>query len=328
VETIPENVLDWLLERENPSVRYRTMKELQNIPLTDKKMIETHQSISQTSTIKKIKKAMHPEGYWTVKKPDGRVIGAGVEYATFNTTHYVLGYVAELGLTREEPWVELAADRYLSLQASDEEFYNYLSCLMGLNLRTFAKLGFGEDSRLLKSISLLESKIRYENGYLCDLHEGKRKRGQLVKSCFRGSVKALYGLSEFPQYWQKPFVKDLVNYFLNREILFKTTNLMKLVRKDVILTYFPFTYHAGLIDVIYPLCKMGYGSDKTVQRAWEILEKHRAKEGKYILEQKPKNRYLDPGERDQPNKWITFYSYLCKILKEGSIKNFESKNSP
>lgn len=321
MEIIPKNVLKWLLEEENPSIRYRTMKELQKIPSTEKKMIETQQSILQTSTIKKIRKSMHPEGYWTVKRHDGRIIGAGVEYATFNTTHYVLGYIAEFGLTRDEPWVELAADRYLSLKASDEDFYNYLSCLVGLNLRTFAKLGFADDSRLLKSISLLESKIRYDNGYLCDLHEGKTKRGRLVKSCFRGSVKALYGLCEFPQYWQKPFVKDLVNYFLNREILFKTTNLMKLVRKDAILTYFPFIYYPGLIDVLYPLSKMGYGSDKRVQRAWGILDKHRTEEGKYILDRKPKSRYLDPGELDQPNKWITFYSYLCKMLREGSIKN-------
>jgi hypothetical protein len=296
------------------------MKEIQNVPPTDKRMIETQQSILQTSTIKKIKKTMHPEGYWTIKKPDGRIIGAGVEYATFNTTHYVLGYIAELGLTREEPWVELAADRYLSLKASDEDFYNYLSCLMGLNLRTFAKLGFAEDSRLLKSVSLLESKIRYDNGYLCDLHEGKTKRGRPVKSCFRGSTKTLFGLSEFPQVWQKPFVKDLVNYFLKREVLFKTTDQKKLVRKDAIFTYFPFTYYAGLIDVLYPLSKMGYGSDKRVKRAWEILEKHRTEEGRYILDKKSKNRYLDPGVQNQPNKWITFYSYLCKMLRKRSIK--------
>ncbi len=321
METIPENVLHWLLERENPSIRYRTMKEIQNRPSTDKKMIETQKSILQAFNVKKIKKAMHPEGYWTIKKHDGRIIGAGVEYATFNTTHYVLGYLAELGLTREEPWVELAADRYLSLQASDEEFWNYLSCLLGLTLRTFAKLGFGEDPRLLKRLVLLESQIRYDNGYLCDLHEGKRKRGQLVKSCYRGSVKALFGLSEFPQVWHKPFVKDLVNYFLKREVLFKTTNKKKLVRKDANLIFFPFTYYAGLINVLYPLCKMGYDSDKRVKRAWEILEKHRTEEKKYILDSSPHNRYLNPGERKQPNKWVTFYSYLCKILREGSIKN-------
>jgi len=316
VETIPENVLNWLLERENPSIRYRVMKEIQKKLSNDEKMIETQQSIVKSSYIQKIKNSMHPEGYWTVKKHDGRIIGAGVEYATFNTTHYVLGYIAELGLTRKESWVELAADRYLSLQTSDEDFYNYLSCLMGLNLRTFAKLGFGEDPRVLKRLSLLESYIRYDEGYLCDLHEGKTKRGRLVKSCYRGSVKALFGLSEFPQVWHKPFVKNLINYFLNREILFKTTNLKKLVRKDAGLTYFPFTYYAGLIDVLYPLCKMGYGSDKKVKRAWEILENHKTEEGKYILDSSPNNRYLKPGERKQPNKWITFYSYLCYIFRD------------
>ena len=54
METIPKNVLDWLIEEENPSIRYRTMREIQNIPSTDKKMIKTQQSILQTSTIKKL----------------------------------------------------------------------------------------------------------------------------------------------------------------------------------------------------------------------------------------------------------------------------------
>ena len=321
MEKIPENVLHWLIEKENPSIRYRTMKEIQNTPSTDEKMIENHQSILHSSTVQKIKKSMHPDGYWTIKKSDGRVIGEGVEYATFNTTHSVLGFLAELGVTREEPWVELAADRYLSLQESDGDFLDHFSCLLGLNLRTFAKLGFAEDSRLLKSVSLLESQIRYDNGFLCDLHEGKRKRGRSVKSCYRGSVKALYGISEFPNFWQKPFVKDLINYFLNRDILFKTTNLKKLVRKDAGLTRFPFTYRAGLIDVLYPLCKMGYGSDKRVLRAWEILENHKTEEGMYIMDWNPQSRYLNPGKQREPNKWITFYSYLCKMLREGSIKN-------
>ncbi len=120
MEKIPENVLHWLVEKENPSMRYRTMNEIQKTPSTDKKMIETHQLILQSSSVQKIKKSMHPEGYWTINKSDGRVIGKGVEYATFNTTHSVLGFLAELGVTREEPWVELATDRYLSLQASDE----------------------------------------------------------------------------------------------------------------------------------------------------------------------------------------------------------------
>ena len=29
---IPKNVLEWLLEEENPSIRYRTMRELQEVP--------------------------------------------------------------------------------------------------------------------------------------------------------------------------------------------------------------------------------------------------------------------------------------------------------
>ena len=32
---IPKNITDWLLEEENPSIRYRTMQELQELPESD-----------------------------------------------------------------------------------------------------------------------------------------------------------------------------------------------------------------------------------------------------------------------------------------------------
>ena len=40
-----------------------------------------------------------------------RVIGAGVEYGAFATTHFCLSYLAELGLDRNNPQIERAAEQ-------------------------------------------------------------------------------------------------------------------------------------------------------------------------------------------------------------------------
>ena len=238
---IPEEVINWLLKKNNPSIRYRTMVELQELPDSNKKVKKAREAIAEYPVVQKIMNEMHPDGYWTVKKRNGRIIGAGVEYADWSTTHFVLSYLAELGLKKDNPKVKTAADRYLSLQQPDGDFWNHFSCLYGINIRTFIKLGYQNDQRLEKTINLLKTMIREDQGYLCDMHEGKRKT-RLVKSCYRGTLKVLFGISELPQLWDEPHVKQLVNYFLNRNVLYKTKKPTEFVTRETGKTIFPFSY--------------------------------------------------------------------------------------
>ena len=107
---------------------------------------------------------------------------------------------AELGLDRDNPQISKAVERYLSLQENDGDFYGHFSCLLGYNIRTFLMLGYCKDARVQNSIDLLLSTEREDGGYLCDMHEGKYKT-KSVKSCVRGSVKALLAFSNLPEYW-------------------------------------------------------------------------------------------------------------------------------
>ncbi|MFW9916781.1 MAG: hypothetical protein ACFFGZ_14345 [Candidatus Thorarchaeota archaeon] len=320
---IPEEVVGWLLESENPSIRYRTLLELQELPTTSKQVKEAQEAVMESPVVQHILKKMHPEGYWEVKKRGGQLLGAGVEYADWSTTHYVLSYLAELGLTQDSPLVNKAANRYLSLQQPDGDFWNHFSCLWGINIRTFVKLGFQEDPRLLKTIALLETMLREDHGYLCDMHEGKRKT-RLTKSCYRGSVKALFALSELPQLWAEPYATRLVTYFLNRNVLYKTQKPTEFVTRETGKTIFPFSYRAGLLETLYALAKIGYGEDPRVQHAWAILQDHRTSTGRYLLDWTPgrtTNRYFYPGNKQAENKWVTFYAYLCLKYKDKRGQN-------
>ena len=313
---IPENVTEWLLEDENPSIRYRTMRELQEISDSDPVLESTREQIATYRPVQNMLKAMHPEGYWEYTNPrSNKTYGKDAEYYR-DTPHFILSFLAELGMTRDEPKIEKAANRYLSLQQSDGDFFGHFSCLYGLNIRTFILLGFKEDSRLKKTIELMKNSIRYDNGYLCETHEGKRKKGRPVKSCIRGSAKVLYSLGELPELWDESFAKKIVEYFLNRNILYKTTDPETYVRKDAGLTIFPFYWGFGLIDVLLPLAKMGYGTDPRMKSAWDVLTQHKTEEGKYILDRDYKSKYWKIGKRGVVNKWITFYAYLCLKYKK------------
>ncbi|MCP4760179.1 MAG: hypothetical protein GY870_00260 [archaeon] len=312
---IPDDVLEWLLEPSNPSIRYRTLTEIQDYSKSHSEVQQTYSEILNWKSVLGIKKAMQPDGFWQVKVEKGKIIGKGTHYRTFNTTHWVLGYLAEYGLTRKEDFIELAANRYLNLQKKDGDFLRHFSCLYGLNLHTFAKLGFESDPRIKKTLELVFSSVRHDNGYLCDIHEGKKRKGKPVKSCYRGCLKVLFGLGEYPSTWKHPSVKKLVDYFLNRELIFKTTGKL-LVVKNAGLMVFPFTYREGLIEVLYPILKMGYKNHPKIRRAWKIFESKKTAENKFLLDWNAPNKYLKPGKRGEINKWITFYAYLLYKLKD------------
>jgi hypothetical protein len=222
---------------------------------------------------------MHPDGYWLQRNPrTGRVEGAGTEYGSFATTHFCLSYLAELGLDRNHARVAVAAERYLALQQPDGDWYKHFSCLYGFNIRTFIMLGYRQDKRLQRSVRLLQESIRSDGGYLCDLHETARG---LKKSCIRGSLKALAAYSELgPEYWEHPSCRRLIEYFLDREGIYRRSELRVVANKDVQAMIFPFHWRAGLVEVLFHLSRMGYGNDSRLKRAWALLASKSTSEGR------------------------------------------------
>ena len=63
-----ENVINWLLEEENPSVRYRTLTELLDRPPDDSEVVRAREQIPSSVAVTNILDRMHPDGYWLWKK--------------------------------------------------------------------------------------------------------------------------------------------------------------------------------------------------------------------------------------------------------------------
>lgn len=303
------DLIAWLLEPENPSVRFRTLAELLDRGGSEE-ALEAKRAIAASAPVSKLLQAMHPDGYWLQKNPrTGQTLGDGAEYGSFGTTHFCLSYCAELGLDRTHPLVAKAAERYLSLQGEDGDWWQHLSCLYAYNIRTLIKLGYRGDPRVQKAIDLMLSTARPDGGYLCDLHEKPNRRPP--KSCVRGSVKALLAFSEMPEYWDHVRCRQLTDYFLNRHGIFKSKDHTRLVNDDMKRSSFPITWRTNAWEILCALSRMGYGRDERLNDAWNVMESRRDAQGRYPLDMTPAQSPWKVGKPGEPNQWVTFYCLLA-----------------
>ncbi len=307
-----------LLSSDNASIRYRTLTEICGLNDEDFKIKQLKEEITNSKQVNTIMNKMHPDGYWLqTNRRTGVTLGDGVEYGAYATTHYMLSYLMELGLTKEHPTVAKAAERYLSLQQEDGDWWLHMSCLSGINIRTFVRLGYRQNEHVQKAVNLMLNIERNDSGYLCDMHE---KRGKNKKSCYRGSLKMLLAFSELPEYWKHERCINLVEYFLKREGVYNS-GLTEFVNKDVLNMSFPVTWKANSWELLLALSRMGYGSESRLVKAWELLEAGKMENGFYRLDNTPSPCPFKAGTKKQGNEWLTFYAILAKkFVKESGEK--------
>jgi hypothetical protein len=309
--------LSWLLERDDPSIRYRTLTELLDLPDSDGEVAEVKKEIPLSPPVRSIFEYMEPEGYWLQENPrTGEIVGEGVKYGSFRTTHFCLSYLGELGLDWSNSLVARAAERYLRLQSADGDWYGHFSCLLGYNIHTFIQLGYRDDPRVQKSIELMLNTEREDGGYLCDIHEGKYKK-RSVKSCIRGSVKALLAFSLLPEYWSHPRCRALIEYFLVRGGIYRSADLHSFAIKDFGRTSMPITWRANTFEILLALSRMGYGDESVLRPAWATMKEKGDSEGKYLLDWTPTQCPWKLGDRGKTNKWVTFYCGLARKNNKG-----------
>ncbi len=297
-------VVNWLLEEENAPVQYRTMTALLGEARDSPRVRDARERIPDDRKVKRIFKAMHPDGYWL-----HRGKGATVDYAMTKSTHFVLAALAELGLDREDARVAKAVERYLELDPPDTATHQ--SCLYAYNLRTFVMLGYRDDPRVQTRIEVLLNDTRHDGGYLCDRSSFHAE----TKSCIRGSIKALTAFAMLPELWETPRCRQLVDYFLHRRVFYRMDRPDEIIReRELTSVIFPPVISGSLLEPLWALSTMGYGEHPALQPAWERLTAKTDEIGRVMLDWYPPTLFT-PGPKGEINKWSTLYAQLALARK-------------
>lgn len=308
-----DNVIKWLLEDENPAVKYRTLTELLHRSADDSDVIKAKMNLVNSKLVTDIMSKTNDEGIWINDK------GLFGDFTNFN----FLTALAEFGLTRMDIPIDNAVNWVLT------NMKNKHRCGEATLLRSFVMLGYVKDDRVINSIEETFSAQKSDGGWGCIsknkiINDPKRSH----RSCIRITANSLLLASELKKcgviYKQ---TEGLINYYSKRNLFYKTEDMSSLVITDngrigarMVDTFYPIDpVKTGLQCYLYALSVLGAGSQREFNEAWELLQNKTNNEGKYILDGTLTKQYFPAGKKGRPNKWVTLYSLLALKYKNHGV---------
>ena len=294
-----ELVINWLLEDDNPAVKYRTLTELLDIPEDRKEVIEAKKKVLST-----LSQAIDTEWMSDVK---------GL-WLTYN-----LVALAECGLNKSEIDVSSVfaskSDRSNRGAPSGLQYGGKFdaNCCDALMLRALVALGYKENENIESWLNKFPEYMLPDGGFLC-AHWRRRFR-YTPKSCIKDNMHVLLMLAECKkQGLEFECAGNLIDYFMKRRVFYRSDSPDTLVLhsrpgKRMIDNFFPAEpFRVGLPQLLYAFSVLGAGNRRELKEAWELLSRKRDREGKFILEGTLAKSYLPKERVGKPSKWVTFYA--------------------
>ena len=318
---------DWLLEKNNPSVRYFTLTEILELPENDSQVKKAKSEIMTVGVIPAILSKQNSEGYWET--------AGGFYTKKYNGTIWQLIILAELGADRGNERIRKACEFILknsqdtesggfSMHASAKtgggRHSEVIPCLTGNMIRSLIRLGNLEDSRVQLGIDWIVKYQRFDDG----IHEAptgwpydKLEVCWGKHTCHMGAVKALKALAEIPKDKRSEGVKNMIEigseYILIHHIYKKSHDLSSISKPGWLRFGFPLMYQTDALEILGILTKLGY-KDKRMQEAVDFVVSKQNTQGRWILENTFNGRFqVNIEEKGKPSKWVTLNA--LRVLK-------------
>jgi hypothetical protein len=310
-----DTALDWLLEKDNPSVRYFTLKHLLDRADDDREVQAARRAIMRSEPVKKILAAQNTDGYWV--KP-----GSGYSPKYQSTVWQVL-FLAELGADgRSLPvrrgcgyLLEHAQAIHGGLSAkAGATPSGAIHCLDGNLIWALTALGCGHDERVGRAVEWLAGAITGDNfecwyasgvpgpGFRCAANDGQ--------PCAWGAVKSLRALAGLPRERRSARVKKATalaaEFLLNRDLARADYPYTGRVSGEWFKFGFPLSYTSDVLEALFALGAAGYGHDRRLKNAVALVLSKRGADGRWAMKHSLNGKmWADIEVKGKPSKWVT-----------------------
>ena len=327
-ELFSNDILNWLLEDNNPSVKYYTLIDLLDKKSTDKDVINAKHQIMKTGVIPKILAQQKPKGYWGVEE-DFYV------RSKYKGTVWNLIILAELGANSADPRIKKVCEfifqksqdmkrggfSYTSATSGGGAPGKVLPCLTGNVVWSLIRFGYIKDSRVQRGIEWITTYQRFddrEQSLPEDWPYKAHKACFSKHSCHMGVVKTLKALAEIPVGMRSSEVKDTIDqaveYLLIHHIYKRSHDLIKVSKPGWLRFGFPLMYQTDILEILTILTKLDI-KDERMKDAVDIVISKQNKEGRWLLENTFNGRFITNIEtKGKPSKWITLNA--LRVLKK------------
>ena len=290
--------LPWLLDSENPSVRYWTLVDILDRPASDPDVREARAVIAEQPLVRELFDLQRPEGYWG--DDESKPYTAQGAVAALTLLHM-------LGVTPDKR-TAAGCDSFLRFCQHESGGFSMTKklrsgvfpCTTGEHLRFLVYFGLGDDPRVRAAFAFLIEDMSADDALDCGRYQHR--------DCLWGAIAVLNGLSVLPADMRsaqsKRVAKRLANVLLDATYDFQGEHKRWLT--------FGVPRAWDLLSALKALTAHGYACAPRFISLLELVLSRQDEETRWLCGSVSRTWLIE--KRNQPSKWITLD--VLRVLKQ------------
>ncbi len=332
--------VEWLLEPENPAVRFLALTELLGRSPRAGEVREAHAAIMRRGAVPAILDRQRPEGCWEAP---------GSFYtAKYRGTVWQLIVLAEHRADGRDPRVRRACEFALA-HSQDPASGGFaigsakrtpgglpsqvIPCLTGNLVFSLLRLGYLGDERVEHGVEWLTRFLRFDDGGSGPPAGFPYARWEMCygrHSCFMGVVKGLKALAEIPPDRRSAAVRRTIDagaeFMLRHRVYQRSHHLGRTARPGWTRFGFPRMYQSDVLEVALLLLELGC-RDERLADAIALVRARRGADGRWALQETFNGSFqVDIEVKGRPSKWITLNA--LRVMKLAAAAPLRSCATP
>ncbi len=263
-------VLAWLLEEDQPAIRYLALTGLLGKGEEDASVQDAKRAIPRRGWAADIFAKQDPGGWWV---SDHRFY-----VPKYLSTNWMLLVLADLGLTKEDPRIKKSADEWIRRFATADGGFGIDSnksshlCTAGNTARALVQLGYADHPKVRSAFEWMVKNASHLGGWSC-FGSGRNLDSWEPMSAFVAYPKAKWTAG------MQRAVEAAAEFFLQRELHVQGGHYEPWYR-----FHYPVHYYYDLLVGLDFMTALGYGSDPRLGHALSVLRKKRRPDGRWNLD--------------------------------------------
>ena len=306
---------DWLLEEDNPSVRYLALRTIMERPEEHPETVAAKQAIMGTGPVPAILAAQHEDGHWV--KP-----GAGYS-PKYTGTVWQIMFLALLGADGTDERVARGCEYLLDHSRAKSGAFSAaqelvpsaaIDCLNGNLIHALYRLGWGQDERVQEALHQLCIRVS-ERHFECT--------GNGNLPCAWGAVKSLLAFAAVPSKERsgevKAAIQESADFLLSRNLAVADYPYRERINSNWQKFGFPVSYGSNVLEALRALADLGYGAAPGLTDALKLVLSKQDDQGRWKMETSLNGKmWVDIEKKGQPSKWVTLQvAQMLKRVFEG-----------
>ena len=294
------DALPWMLDPENPSIRYWTLIDILDRPASDPDVQEARAAIAHQPLVKELFALQHREGHWGDDETKPYTAQGAVTALTLLHT---------LGVTPDKR-TAAGCDSFLKfcqhenggLSLTKKLRSGIFPCTTGEHLPFLVYFGLGDDPRVRAAFAFLIEAMSTDKALDCGRYQHQ--------NCLWGAIAALKGLAELPTGMRSAqserVVKRLANALLDARYDFEAEHKRWLT--------FGVPRGWDLLSALKALVAHGYVYDSRFVPLLKLMLSRQDEQGRWRCGSVSRTWPIE--KRNQPSKWITLDA--LRVLKQAA----------